>query len=136
MSLRNEARATTEYSLRQRDAVVRDREELLAQLRASDEWRQDQLAKGNGILQTVPDLIKRRATDGHMSAWIMDINPDQYVDAETQSIEFPIQAVQVKLHGAARIVGEYLIQEGLSVFIRHKGKLNGVHIHQMEARWS
>lgn len=136
MSLAEEARRTTEYTLRRREKLVKDKEQALADLRASSEWRQSQTERGNGVLAVVPKLIQQRANDGHVSAWVMDIDPEQYVDLETQPAEFPIEAVQAKLHGAARIVAEYLIQEGFRVFIRHKGQLNGVHRHQMEARWS
>ena len=136
MSIAEEARRQTEFALRAKDLASIAAGSNLPDLRATETWRSEQTELGNGIIKVAPDLIASRAADGHLSAWIMDVTPEQYQDAETPTVEFPLAAVQKLLFGAARIVAEYLISEGCRVVIRHKGKLNGVNQHQMEARWS
>ena len=136
LSLGDEARRATEYAMRISESLQQDREKALAELRETSEWRQTQTERGNGIISTVPKLVERRALDKHYSCWIMDIDPEQFTDSEQPPAEYPIEAVRAKLFGAARIVAEYLIAEKLRVFIRHKGRIDGIHCHQMEARWA
>lgn len=136
MSLVSEARQIAEYAIRLRDRFRESKAELVTQLRATEEWRQVQTDFGNKIIQTVAPLVQRRAEDGHFDAWIMDVDYDQYANIEHPQCEFPIEAIQAKMYGAARIVGEYLIKEGFKVLIKHKGNINGMNFFHMIARWS
>ena len=136
MSLRDQARQMSEYARRVVEEKRDTNTDAMDALRATEQWRDTQTRLGNAIIKKAPDLIKRRAEDGHVTAWIMDISPDQFADREyPHPLEMPLEVCQVNLFGAARIVSEYLCREGFTVVLRHTGSRDGVNYHRLDAEW-
>jgi len=135
-TLRDLARRATEFHRQEITERTVDAAQAVADLRLQPEWKEREIALANTILEFVAGQIERRALDGHTTAWIMDVRPDQYIVEESPPRVLPLQAVRAYLHGAARIVAEYLLAEDLSVLIRHKGNVDGVNHFQMETFWS
>lgn len=137
MSLRDEARRQTEFANLAAEEKATSATEELDKLRASDQWRDEQTMLGNAIIKQVPGLVQARAESGHASCWIMDVTAEQFENIEyPHPLRMPLEVIQLKLYGAARIVGEYLCKEGLTVILSHKCNCNGVHSHRMDASWS
>ncbi len=137
MSLREEARRQTEFAKRAAEEKITASTEALDAVRQSEQWRLEQTQIGNAIIRKVPGYVKRRSEDGHASCWIMDVTQEQFENIETpHPIRMPLEVIQLKLHGAALIVGEYLCKEGLTVTLSHTGNRDGVNHHRMDASWS
>ncbi len=137
MGLRDEARRQTEFAKRAAEEKATAATEELDTVRQSEKWRLEQTQLGNAIIRKVPEYVKRRSEDGHAFCWVMDVTQEQFENVETSHpLRMPLEVIQLKLHGAARIVGEYLCKEGLTVILSHTGNRDGVNYHRMDASWS